>query len=80
MSLLQIPVAEQDIDSLLTEPYRIKEYARQLVERYVADTRNAFDGTLHPGLNAANPAVRFDIEKYKFTEDVSKTGDDNEDL
>ena len=76
MGQLQVTVAEQDIESLLTEPDRVKEYVRHLIEKYVSNPRNGFDGTLHPGLNIADLAARSDVEKYKFTGEVLKTGDE----
>jgi hypothetical protein len=72
MDLAQFPATEQEINSLLTEPNRLKEYARELVEKYVSDPQNGFGGELHRGMDVMAQDVRFETEKRKFVQDASE--------
>lgn len=72
MALVQSPVTEGEIDSLLTEPNRLKEYARELVEKYVSDPQNGFAGELHREIDVMAQHAFFETEKHKIVQDASE--------
>lgn len=68
MERAQAPEQQGSLILQLEESKVAKTHVRNAVEKYVLDTDNKLDGSMHPALNITSPLIKLDSESHKWVE------------